>query len=450
VLAVVFVAPVPSSAQDATTTTVPDTTTTTLGESTTTTTTSPGETTTTRPGATTTTTGPDGPDGPDVDPYDPSALQELLDSYDEAVAMEAELLAQFELSMEQINQLNQTMVLLNDTITQVEAELLDAEATLVEAEDRVELAEVQLADVERRLDEAHRLLEAQAVAAYVAGGSSPGVYALLSADSTDELETATAYAGAVKEETDSVIERFNRLEDEAQELRTEAREAAEEAEDARDEVEEQREALESERERQAKAQADAFVAALAQQGLIADIEAQRGSYEERLRTLAGSSDSINEALREAQEGQRLPQETDAIFLPPVEDPEISSSFGPRLHPIFGTVRMHNGLDIDTEMGRPLRAAADGTVVLADWQGGYGFTTVIDHGNGLATLYAHQSALIAHEGEEVEMGDILGLAGSTGWSTGPHVHWEVRVFGNPTDPITFLGGESLLFEDEGGD
>jgi murein DD-endopeptidase MepM/ murein hydrolase activator NlpD len=109
--------------------------------------------------------------------------------------------------------------------------------------------------------------------------------------------------------------------------------------------------------------------------------------------------------------------------------------------------MHNGIDLDADMGEPIRAAGDGRVVLAEWQGGYGFTVVIDHGNGLATLYGHQSALVVHEGEQVEMGDIVGLVGSTGWSTGPHLHWEVRVFGNPTDPVTFLGGEQLLDLDD---
>jgi DNA repair exonuclease SbcCD ATPase subunit len=261
-----LVAPAPAGAQDeTTTTTVPETTTTTLVDTTTTTTTlEPGSTTTTRPGATTTTTGPEGVEGPDVEGYDASELAELLDGYDEAVAMEAELLAQYELSVDQINQLNQAMVALNQQITGVEAELLDAETALAQAEDRVDLAQLQLEDVERRLAGARKLLEDQAVAAYISGGSSPGVYALLSADTTHELESATAYAGAVKNQTDSAIDEFSRLERQAGRLRTEASRAAAAAADARDEVEARRDALDEERQRHAKAQADAFVAALAQ------------------------------------------------------------------------------------------------------------------------------------------------------------------------------------------
>jgi murein DD-endopeptidase MepM/ murein hydrolase activator NlpD len=409
-----------------------------------TTTTGTGSTTTVSGSSTTTTTEPD-PDepGPDTEDTDQQALLDLIAGYDEAVALEAELLAQFELSMSQIEQLNASMVALSETISRVEADLLDAETDLVQAEDRVDLAEVRLEAVEAELADQQEVLEEQAIAAYISGGTDPGVYALLSADTTHELESAMAYADAVSEHADDAVERFVELQVEATSLREEAEDAEQDAEEALEEVEDQRDALDSERERQARAQADAFVAALAQQGLIDEIEAQRGSYEERLRTLTGSSDSIENILRESQEGQHLLDDRDGIFLPPVVDPEITSAFGPRIHPIFGSVRMHNGLDIDGEMGTPLRAAEAGTVVVAGWQGGYGNTVVIDHGNGLATLYGHQAAIIVREGEEVEMGDTIGLLGSTGWSTGPHVHWEVRVFGNPTDPITYIGGEDLL-------
>jgi murein DD-endopeptidase MepM/ murein hydrolase activator NlpD len=431
--------PEPTTTLPPTSTTLPATSTTTV----------PGSTSTTLPGSpsstsTTTTTEPDPDEGPDSLDYDPQALLELLSSYDEAVAMEAELLAQFELSMAQVNQLNQAMVDLSTSITAVESELLSAETALVEAEDRVDLAQVRLVEVEERLADAQHLLDEQAVEAYISGGSSAGFYALLNAGSAQDMDSVMTYAGVVSDQTDQAIDVYTDLQDEAEVLRAEAEDAADEATDARDEVETRRDALHVERERQAQAQADAFVAALAQQGLIAEIEAQRGSYEQRLRTLSGTSDSINGILRTRQEGQNLPDDTAGIFLPPLRNPVISSPFGPRLHPIFGTVRMHNGTDLDADAGAPIRAAADGEVVVAGWQGGYGFTVVIDHGNGLATLYAHQSAIVVLEGQQVEMGDTIGLVGSTGWSTGPHLHWEVRVFGNPTEPIAFMGGEELLW------
>lgn len=390
--------------------------------------------------------GTDGPSGSPVPSYDPAELAEILAGYDEAVAEHAELLAQYELSVTELDQLNAAMVELSERIGEVEDELLGAETAATQAEGRVATAEVRLADVERQLAESRDLLADQAVDAYIYGGENPAFYALLNAESADEMETSREYARAVIEDTDDTIAAYALLEIEAEQLRAEAADAAADAREARDEVAARRDVLRDERETQAQAQADAFVTALAQKGLIDQVEAQRGAYEERLRGLAGSSDSVNNILKQRQENQTLPADTERILLPPIPSPNLASPFGPRLHPIFGTVRMHNGLDIDAAMGAPVRASADGEVVIAGWQGGYGNTVVIDHGNGLGTLYAHQSSLLVEVGDEVEMGDVIALAGSTGWSTGPHVHWEVRVFGNPTDPFPFMGGEELLAPD----
>jgi murein DD-endopeptidase MepM/ murein hydrolase activator NlpD len=392
--------------------------------------------------ATTTTT----PGEPDSLTYDPAELLELMRGYDEAVALEAELLAQFELSMGQVNELNAALVELSDLITAAEADLLDAEQTRFDAEQRVRMADIRLEEVEERLAAARRLLEQQAVEAYVAGGRNATLFATLNSQSAQEMGAVLTYAEAVSDSTGDAIVEFAAAQVEAEALRVEADEAAQEAEIAVEAVEARRDDLREQREIQARAQADAFIAALAQQDLIDEIEAQRGSYEQRLATLSGTSDSINSVLRSSQQGHRLPRVTEGILLPPVENPNYSSPFGPRLHPIFGTVRMHNGVDISSPMGRPVRASAAGEVVVAGWQGGYGFTVVVDHGNGLATLNAHLSAVIVEVGEEVAMGDIVGLVGSTGWSTGPHIHFEVRVFGNPSEPLSFLGGEELLWDE----
>jgi len=89
-------------------------------------------------------------------------------------------------------------------------------------------------------------------------------------------------------------------------------------------------------------------------------------------------------------------------------------------------------------GTPIRAAADGQVFIAESYGGYGNAVVIDHGNGLATLYGHQSQIAARVGDQVTKGQVIGFVGSTGNSTGPHLHWEVRIFGEPTDPTSYIG------------
>lgn len=134
--------------------------------------------------------------------------------------------------------------------------------------------------------------------------------------------------------------------------------------------------------------------------------------------------------------------------PPAGDPSVqgydwpligrlSSGFGPRVHPIFGTRRMHTGVDIGGRSGEPIHAAKGGTVISAGWRGGYGNAVVVDHGGGFSTLYAHQSKIAVQTGDVVSLGDVLGYVGSTGWSTSPHLHYELRLNGEPIDPLPYL-------------
>ncbi len=117
--------------------------------------------------------------------------------------------------------------------------------------------------------------------------------------------------------------------------------------------------------------------------------------------------------------------------------EITSPYGYRVHPIWGTTIYHSGIDIGVDEGTPVHAADGGVVVWSGWMGGYGYAVVIDHGNGLSTLYGHNSELAVDEGQSVAKGQVISYAGSTGNSTGPHVHFEVRANGDPVDPMGFL-------------
>jgi len=117
---------------------------------------------------------------------------------------------------------------------------------------------------------------------------------------------------------------------------------------------------------------------------------------------------------------------------------VGSAFGPRVHPIFGTVRQHTGVDIGAATGNAIWASKDGRVIFAGWKGGYGNTVVMVHGDGtVTTLYAHMSVIHASVGDRVDQGEVIGEIGSTGFSTGPHLHFEVRVNGEPKDPQAFL-------------
>lgn len=117
--------------------------------------------------------------------------------------------------------------------------------------------------------------------------------------------------------------------------------------------------------------------------------------------------------------------------------EITSEYGMRLHPILGYYKLHTGIDIGAPEGASIVAADSGTVISAGWQGGYGNCVIVDHGSGMSTLYAHMSEILCSEGQSVSSGQSIGLVGSTGYSTGAHLHFEVRVNGDPVDPTGYL-------------
>ena len=116
---------------------------------------------------------------------------------------------------------------------------------------------------------------------------------------------------------------------------------------------------------------------------------------------------------------------------------ITSPFGYRVHPILGVTRFHSGVDIGVPTGGKVIAANDGIVIKTTYTSSYGNMVMIDHGGGIVTLYAHGSKIIATLGQEVKRGDVIMEAGSTGWSTGPHLHFEVRLDGEYQQPLDYI-------------
>ena len=169
------------------------------------------------------------------------------------------------------------------------------------------------------------------------------------------------------------------------------------------------------------------------QQALAAVKSAEDRYVTEANLLAASSAAIEAQINAADPGTPggtadSPSEAGLIW--PVAGP-ITSPFGMR----WG--KLHPGIDIGASMGTPIHAAASGNVVYAGWMGGYGNLTVIDHGGGIATAYGHQSKLEVSVGQQVTQGQEIGLIGSTGFSTGPHLHFEVRVNGVPVDPMGYL-------------
>ena len=173
-------------------------------------------------------------------------------------------------------------------------------------------------------------------------------------------------------------------------------------------------------------------AAQMEQDLIAESKRVHNLIQERLRQ--------QEAARQAasQSGGEAPSYTQGsgVLSWPCNGP-ITSPYGYRVHPIFGTTIYHSGIDIGVDYGTPIHAADSGTVIYAGWISGYGNAVIIDHGNGMQTLYGHNQSLNVSEGQSVSKGQVIAFAGSTGSSTGPHCHFEVQVNGSAVDPMGYL-------------
>jgi murein DD-endopeptidase MepM/ murein hydrolase activator NlpD len=192
--------------------------------------------------------------------------------------------------------------------------------------------------------------------------------------------------------------------------------------------------LESRAQERQAALDDLESAKAAKRKVVDTAEKNVAAYNKQEDQLLAESDRIGDLLRSASVGS--PSAAKGSLYRPVAG-AITSAFGYRIHPIFHVRKMHTGVDMHAGMGESIHAATAGTVIQAGWRGGYGKCVVIDHGGGLATLYAHQSELLVEVGQKVKRGEVVGKVGSTGYSTGPHLHFEVRVNGSPVDPQGYL-------------
>jgi murein DD-endopeptidase MepM/ murein hydrolase activator NlpD len=125
------------------------------------------------------------------------------------------------------------------------------------------------------------------------------------------------------------------------------------------------------------------------------------------------------------------------LIPVTSNRAMSSGFGMRVHPVLGGLRAHKGIDLPATTGTPIHASGDGTIGKADWFGGYGLFVEIEHGAGMETRYGHMSRIAVAEGQHVRKGDVIGYVGSTGRSTGAHLHYEVRIGGEAVNPIPYM-------------
>jgi len=179
---------------------------------------------------------------------------------------------------------------------------------------------------------------------------------------------------------------------------------------------------------------------LEKQAIYETLKQRRIRYEQEVTELERNSKELEQVIQRelaerARKGQKAPRGSGQLAWP--LSGRITSVFGWRRHPIWGSRNWHTGIDIAAPYGRPIAAADSGEVILSKWWKGYGKAVVIDHGRGVSTVYGHMSRIYVKYGDQIRKGQIIGLVGSTGYSTGPHLHFEVRINGKPVDPNKYL-------------
>jgi murein DD-endopeptidase MepM/ murein hydrolase activator NlpD len=386
----------------------------------------------------------------------------------EASAEEAKLLTALDASLAAKAQLDDKVAALDGEIGVVQRNLNAAESKLAAAEAEQRGAENRLAVAQQALADARVKLANYAIAAYT--GQSEAVQflsATLKSHSMDELVAKRNYMKAVGSTQAETIALDERLRNEVKDLAEQLSGVRKEAEAQRDTVATERSKLQESRNTQGLVLTEVATQIAHTDELRAQVVARKEEFQAEEAELLRQSEAITAQLQAraaAQAAATAPAAapgatpeaapgappsaagTDAPstataggggLIPPLDSIRVTSPFGYRIHPIYGTSILHTGVDLAASEGTPIHAAGSGVVVSAGWMSGYGNTAVIDHGGGLATLYAHQSVLIASAGSRVSQGQTIGRVGCTGSCTGPHLHFEVRVNGSPVNPMPYI-------------
>ena len=303
---------------------------------------------------------------------------------------------------------------------------------LEEAQKRMALLTAELQDILSRLGSRMDVYTNRAVASYKAG---PAAYldGLLSSQSFSDLIDRFEYFSAALNMDSQLVGQIEILREATERRRTLVEEKEHEIAMAKAALEEDRDAIASARAERAELLAQRREYLNSKQALLADVRSTKSRAQRVLAQLLADSARIQSLLSGASTGTVT---GGGQLVWPTAGP-LTSSYGYRTHPIFGDERLHTGIDIGAPYGAQVVAADSGVVSYAGVMSGYGNVVVVDHGGGLATVYAHLSSFSVGSGQSVSRGSPIAAVGCTGYCTGTHLHFEVRVNGSPVDPMPYL-------------
>jgi len=354
----------------------------------------------------------------------------LHDSIERAKAREGVLSTEISDASSRIDALAGDIDVLSDRLAALESDLAAHRSRLSRLEARLREQVATLQRLTQQHAVAQRRLEERLVELYESNEATE-LEILLQAQSFSDLLEQLDYFRAIGQQDKDIADTIKRLQGEMRVAKQQTAATKTDVAEATAVL-----AKKTEEERAARAALLARQAALAaardsKESLLTDVKQQRHADEEDLEAMQAASAAIAAQLvgSGAGSGGGGGAPSSSGFIWPVSGP-VTSGFGWR----WG--RMHEGIDIGAACGTPIRAAASGTIVYAGWMDGYGNIIIIDHGGGMGTAYGHQSAIYVGGGS-VSQGQTIGAVGSTGHSTGCHLHFEVRVNGTPVNPLSYL-------------
>jgi murein DD-endopeptidase MepM/ murein hydrolase activator NlpD len=357
--------------------------------------------------------------------------QQLQQQADDAGAAEQSARAKLVTAQAERQRLDGALADVTSRLAAANQRLADAQATVDRLGFVAFTLQVKADATQKKLDVARNDVRHSAVLLYSHGDGEAMIGLLGSTDGSGALVEGKHYLQRVNDKRQADARRVTRLKDQLDAQRADIAQQKQAADAARAAAADEQQQLNQLAQQQASAR-DA--AAGAEQAENTALGAAIAQHDDAEAALQAESDRIAALAQSAGGG---PTQGDGTFIWPVQGP-ITSPFGYRTDPVTGATAFHAGIDIGASCGTPIKAAGTGTVLTAGWNsGGYGNMTLINNGGGLSTLYGHQSSIIVTAGQSVTQGQVIGYVGSTGKSTGCHLHFEVRVNGNPVDPMGYL-------------
>ena len=365
---------------------------------------------------------------------DDPTVRRLREEISHASAEEAELLDRLDAAADVRHTLDEEVSKVDAEVAASEASAATAQAAHERALAELNHVRVQLDAAKARLAEGRRILTRRAVAAYVGNPAASAANAMLEVRSLRDVEKTRIFFRVLVDAQQRQVATLDGLREDARRAQEVVTEQVEEAKSKFDDVSAGLARLQSVRADADAVRDRARAQEEAERALFNEARSRTDELEARLAALQAESDAIGGMLRLRGSGSGG---RPGALEPPIPNAAVTSPFGRRVHPVLGTVRTHNGIDLRGSAGTPVRAPAAGEVLIAGVRGGYGNAVLVGHGGDLATFNAHLSSILVRPGQSVQAGQVVGLVGSTGMSTGPHLHFEVRINGTPVDPLPYL-------------